>query len=190
MTVNTPRKQFILAIFIACGSVLWLNQWHQIGFTRTPIAFPPVSTWWRDTLILLVPVLLAVWLGSALAQRLAERFAGRFSPSMQILLAAVLLGGLTTAVILTVENSRIIWTGIGNELAFLANICGRLYPNGNWMLELLQSALPLSQAARYHILIQDGWNLLLLNGGVSLLVILVAEEIARRWIFTSFLPVK
>lgn len=180
MTINTPLKQFILAIFIACSSVLWLNQWHQYGYTRSPITFPPVSTWWRDAFILLIPLLLAVWLGSALAQRLAERFAGRFSPSMQIVVAAAILGGATTAAVLLMENTRIVWTGIGNELAFLANICGRLYPNGNWLLELLQSALPLGQAARYHILIQDGLNLILLNEGISLLAILLSEGITRR----------
>lgn len=180
MTINTPLKQFILAIFIACSSVLWLNQWHQYGYTRSPITFPPVSTWWRDAFLILIPLVLAVWLGSALAQRVTERFAGRFSPSMQIVLAAVILGGATTAAVLLMENTRIVWTGIGNELAFLANICGRLYPNGNWLLELLQSSLPLSQAARYHILIQDGLNLILLNGGISLLAILLCEGITMR----------
>lgn len=188
MTINTPLKQlFILAILIACSSVLWLNQWHQVGFTRTPITFPPVSTWWRDVFLLLIPLVLVVWLGSALAQRVAERFVGRFSPSMQIVLVAVILGGLTTATILIVENSRIVRTGIGNELTFLANICGSLYPNGNRFLELLQSALPLNQAGRYHILIQDGLNLILLNGGISLLMILLYEGIPRRSVMDMIL---
>ncbi|MEP0804327.1 MAG: hypothetical protein HRF47_02475 [Chloroflexota bacterium] len=180
MTLHTVLKKTTLALFVACGSVLWLSEWHQNGYTRSPITFPPVSTWWRDAFILLIPLLLAVWLGSALVRRLAERSARRTSLSTQAVLAAVIFGGLTTVAILLVENSRIVWTGIGNELTYLSGICGRLYPNGNPTLDFLQSVLPISQATRVHILLQDGMNLILLNCGISLLMLLLFEGMDRR----------
>jgi hypothetical protein len=173
MTSHTMFRQVALTIFLAFGSVFWLTKWHQYGYTSSPITFPPVSTWWRDALILLLPVTLAVWLGSLLIQRLAERSARRFSPFEQTILAAFIISGLTTAAVLLVENSRIVWTGIGNELSFLANICGSLYPNGNLLLDFFQSAFPISQATRLHVLLQDGMNLVIFNWGISLLVVLV-----------------
>ena len=118
----------MLAIFIACGGVMWLNEWHQYGYSSTEINFPTVSSWLRDSMIVLPPVMLAVWLGVALAQWINNRFDHKWSPSTQSICLAILMGVGTSLVFMLIESNRVIWTGISNELAFLASICRTLNP--------------------------------------------------------------
>lgn len=179
MILNTLPKKSALAVLIAYGSIVWLKEWHQYVYTRSAINFPPVSSWLRDSMIVLIPVMLAVWVGVAIAQWLIERSKGRMSPSTQSILAAAILGGVTSSTIMLIENTRIFWTGIGNELAYLASICRILYPNGNLLLSILRWIFPSYQALRFHILLQDGFNLALVNLTITILLILILEGFVR-----------
>ena len=179
MILNTLPKMSALAIFIAFGGVVWLNEWHKYGYSSIELTFPPVSSWLRDSMIVLIPVMLAVWLSIALAQRIINRFDQRMSPSTQSILTAAILGGVTSLTIILVENNRTIWTGISNELAILVSICGTLYPNGNLLLNTLQWAFPSYQATRYHILLQDGFYLALVNLTITIFLIFILEGFSR-----------
>ncbi len=178
MILNTFSRKFALAIFIAFGSVLWLNKWHQYVYTRSRVDFPPVSNWLRDSMIILLPVLLAVWIGVALTEWITNRSNGRMSASTQSILAAAILGGMTSITISLIESTRGIGTGIGNEFIFLASICNRVYPNGNLLLSILKWAVPGSQALRLHILLRDGANLMLFNMAIAVLLIMLLEGFA------------
>ena len=169
----------MLAIFIACGGVMWLNEWHQYGYSSTEINFPTVSSWLRDSMIVLLPVMMAVWLGVALAQWINNRFDHKWSPSTQSICLAILMGVVTSLVFMLIESSRVIWTGISNELAFLASVCRTLNPNSNLLLDTLERAFPSYQAARYHILLQDGFYLTLVNLAITIFLIFILEGFAR-----------
>lgn len=179
MILNNLFKKSILAVLIACSGVVWLNEWHQYGYTSGAIDFPPVSNWWRDTAIIFIPVMLAVWVANAFAQWFIDRSNGRMSPSTRVLIVAAFLAVMTSLSIILMENNRTIWTGIGNELAFLAGICGALYPDGNLLLGVLQWFFPSYQAMRFHILLQDGFNLMLVNLTITIFLILIMEGIVN-----------
>lgn len=179
MILNTVPRKLALAILIAFSSVVWLNTWHQYVYTRSRVDFPPVSNTLRDALIILIPVLLAVWIGVALTQWIINRSNGRISVSTQSILAAGTLGGMTSITISLMESTRGIATGIGNEFVFLASICNRVYPNGNLLLSILKWAVPGSRALRFHILLQDGFNLALVNLAITILLILIMEGFVR-----------
>lgn len=175
MMLNTLPRKFTLAILIAFGSVVWLNKWHQYVYTRSRVDFPPVSNWLRDSMILLLPVFLAIWIGVALAEWITNRSNGRLSPSTQSMLMAAILGGMTSAMLLLIESNRNIRTGIGNEFIFLTSICNRVYPNGNVLLSILKWAAPDVQAFRFHILLWDGAYLMLFNLAITVLLIMLME---------------
>ncbi len=175
MNLNTLPKKITLAILIAIGSVVWLNTWHQYVYTRSRIDFPPVSNRLRDTLIILIPVMLAVWIGVAIAQWIINRSSGRMSPSTQSMLTAGILGGMTSITISLMEFTRGLGTGIGNQFIFLASICNRVYPNGNLLLSTLKWIFPGTRALRYHILVRDGVNLMLFNLAIVILLIILLE---------------
>ncbi len=179
MILDTLLKKSALAILIAGGGIMWLNEWHQFAYTRSAIEFPPVSNWLRDSTIVLVPVMLAIWIGMALSQWFIDRFGGRLSPSAQSMLAAATLGGATSLAIILMEAGKIFQTGIGTEFAFLASICRSIYPNGNLLLNILQGIFPSTQAFRFHILLQDGFNLALANLTITILVIIILEGFVR-----------
>lgn len=179
MILNTLPRKSMLAIFIAAGSILWLNKWHQYGYSASPITFPPFSSWLRDSLIVLLPVMLAVWSGVWLAQLLIDRSSRRMTPFTQYMLIAGILGGATSIMIAFMESSRVVWTGFGNEFVFLTNICGKLYPNGNLLLNTLQWVFRDTQAVRLHILFQDWSNLALIDLAITILVIVALEGVSR-----------
>ncbi len=179
MILNTLLKKSVLAIVIAVGSVLWLNKWHQYGYSASPITFPPFSSWLRDSLIVLLPVMLAVWSGVWLAQMFIDRSSQRMTPFTQYMLIAGILGGTTSIMIAFMESSRVVWTGFGNEFVFLTNICGKLYPNGNLLLNTLQWVFRDTQAVRFHILFQDWSNLVLIDLAITILVIVALEGLAK-----------
>ena len=180
MIFNTLFKKAVLAVLIAISSVAWLNAWHHYGFSRRPINFPQFSSWWRDAAIILLPVMLAVWLGIALAQALVKRFGASASPSTHSFLIATILGGVSTFAILLAETSKLIQTGIGIQYSFLTGICRVLYPGGNIVLKLLEAVFPEYRSVRYHILLQDGLNLILVNLAVTVLLILILEVFANN----------
>ena len=111
MLLNTLQKKSVLAVILAYSGVVWLKAWHQYGYSRSAIVFPFASNWLRDSMVILIPVLLAVWGGVALAQWLIDRFNGRMSSSTQSILMASILGGMTSLTIILMENNR----AIGNR---------------------------------------------------------------------------
>ena len=175
MVFNTLPKKFAVSILIACGSIVWLNKWHQYVYTRSRIDFPPVSNWVRDSILVLIPIMLAVWAGAILTQRITDRFGNWMSASTQSMVTASILGSMSTMMILLVEGSRNMATGIGYEFVFLASICNRVYPNGNTLLDILKRVFPGAQALRLHILLRDGANLALFNLAIIILVIMLHE---------------
>ena len=180
MIFNTLPKKLALAALIAFGGIVWLNLLHEFVYTRSAIHFPPVSNWLRDTLIVLVPVMLAVWISIGLVQWMIDRFGWRLSVSTQSMLAATILGAVTSLSTIVIEANRVFQTGIGSEFVFLANICGRIYPNGNPVLNILRWLFPITQAFRFHILLQDGVNLALINLAITILLIIILEGFGRR----------
>lgn len=177
MMFNTLPRKITLALLIAFGSVVWLNTWHQYAYTRSRVDFPPVSNRLLDTLIILIPVMLAVWIGAAITKWIITRSSGRMSPSTQSMLAAGILGGMTSITVSLMESARGIGTGIGNEFVFLASICNKVYPNGNLLLSTLKLIFPSARALRYHILVQDGVSLMLFNLAIIILIIIIMEGI-------------
>ncbi len=179
MILNTLPKKFARAVLIAFVGIAWLNLLHEFVYTPSAIQFPPVSNWLRDTLIVLAPVMLAVWIGIALVQWMIDRFGRRLSVSTQSMLAAAMLGALTSLSTILIEANRVFQTGIGSEFVFLANICDRIYPNGNPLLSFLRWLLPITQAFRFHILLQDGFNLALINMAITIFLISILEVFGR-----------
>lgn len=167
---------------MAGTSILWLKAWHQYGFSRTRIAFPPFSNWGRDSKIVLLPVLLAVWVGVALAQMLITRSGNKFTVSTNTILVACILAGIGTAAVILVEGSRVIGTGIGNEYVFLTSVCTNLYQDGNVLLNILRWMIPGTRALRLHILLQDGIYLAAVNLAVVIFLVFILETgmIARN----------
>jgi hypothetical protein len=132
----------------------------------------------RDTLIILLPVMLAVWIGAALTQWIINRSNGRMSVSTQSMLAAGILGGMTSITISLIESTRGIATGIGNQFTFVASICNRVYPNGNLLLSIIKGVVPGARALRLHILLRDEAYLMLINLAIIVLFILLMEGLA------------
>ncbi len=179
MTLDTLAKKSALAVLITYGSVAWLTVWHEFGFNFR-MTFPSNSSWARDTMIILLPVMLAVWVGIALAQWLINRFHGRMSPSTQSMLTASILGGLTTLSIILMEANRIFRTGIGNGVAIQLSICSKIPPASNLLLKTLLWIFPNPQALRYHVFLQDGIYLALINVGITIALMLILEGFMRR----------
>ena len=178
MILDTLPKKSALAVLIAFSSVVWLTLWHEFGY-NTRMSFPSNSSWQRDTMIILVPVLLAVWISVALAQWLIDHFQERMSPTMQYMLTASILGGLTTLSIILMEASRGFRTGIGNGVAIQLSICRKIPPATNLLLRTLLGIFPTSQALRYHVFLQDGIYLALINLGMTIFLMLILEGFVR-----------
>ena len=172
--IDTFSKKMALAIMTACGGVLWLKIWHQYIYTRNPASFPPASTWLRDSMVVFIPVVLAVWTGSGISQSLLAH-PRLDSPSTRSVMSVFILGGLASVAIVLIEGSRFFLTGIGNEFVFLSNICGKIFSRSNILLNVLQSFFPDYRAVQLHILMQDGFYLILFNLVVTILFILVME---------------
>lgn len=179
MIIDTLPKKFSLAVLISFGSVVWLYTWHEYGFSRTPLLFPPFSNESRDALIILIPVMLGVWISVQLTKWIVELTGRRMSTSNQAILAALITTSLITTLVMSIEGTRTIRTGFGNEFIFISSICGRLYPNGNWLLSLLRAIFPGLLALRLHILLQDGFNLALVNLAIIILSTLLMEGIGK-----------
>ena len=177
MILNTLPKKLVLAVLIACGSIVWLNQWHKYVYSRGEVQFPPVSNWLRDSLIVLIPITLAVWLGVALIEWLNNRFGERISPTGQTILAATILGSMTSLATTLIEVNRVFQTGIGSQFSFVASICTRLYPGGTFLLNILKRMFG-GQGLRIHIMFQDGFNLALINLGFTIFLIIILEAYA------------
>jgi hypothetical protein len=179
MLLKSLPSKLVLTALIAYGGIEWLKLWHRFVYTRSAIIFPPFSSWLRDLMIVLVPVLLAVWIGIGLLQWIIDHFGRRMSASWQSILTAITLGGVTSLSFVLVEANQIFRSGLGSEFSFLASICGRIYPKGNLLLLVLRWVFPVNQAFRIHILLQDGLNLALINMAITIVLILVLEGFVK-----------
>jgi hypothetical protein len=182
MILNTLIKKSALAVFIAFASIMWLNKWHEYVYSRGAVKFPPVSNWLRDSLIVLIPIMLAVWLGVALIEWLNTRLDERMSPIGKTILTAVILGTLTSLATILIEINRVIQTGISSEFSFVASICTRLYPSGTFILNILKSTFG-GEGLRIHIMLQDGFNLALINLALIILLIIIMEALPKAKVF-------
>ena len=178
MNLNTTLKKSTLAVLIAFGSILWLNQWHEYAYSRGAVKFPPVSNWLRDSLIVLIPIMVAVWLGMALIEWLTKRLGERIASTGQTILTATVLGSLTSLATILIETNRVIQTGISSQFSFVASICTRLYPTGTLILNTLKSMFG-GEGLRIHIMLQDGFNLALINLALIILVIMLMEVFSK-----------
>ncbi len=181
---NVYQKIFLAVVF-AMGDVLWLKIWHQYGYSDFPLIFPYLSSWWRDAFIVLFPVALAVWVGAYLAERILDRSPWQITGSSRSVITAFLLGTMASAVFAIVENDKQILTGFGNEFVYLTSICGALYPEGTFFLDLLKSLLTDIKAFRMHILLQDWFYLALFNFAITVLWMLISEGLFRPRLLSS-----
>ena len=181
MNLNTLPKKSALAVLIAFGSIMWLNKWHEYVYSRGAVKFPPVSNWLRDSLIVLIPIMLAVWLGVALIEWLNHRFGERMAPTGQTILAAAILGSLTSLATILIEINRALQTGISSQFSFVASICTRIYQSGTFgyfLLSILKSTFG-GEGLRIHIMLQDGFNLALINLALVILLIMILEAFSK-----------
>lgn len=177
MTLNTLPKKAILAFIIAYCSVIWLTAWHEYGFTYR-MTFPSTSSWLRDALIILLPVMLAVWMSTAVSQWLINRSRGNMSASNQSMLTAVIMGCLTTLSVILMESTRYFTTSIGNGAAIQLSLCNRIIPITNLILRTLLAIFPRTQALRIHVFLQDGFYLALINLGITVFLMMILEGLA------------
>ena len=178
MNLNTILKKSTLAVLVAVGSVVWLNKWHEYVYSHGAVKFPPVSNWLRDSLIVLIPVMVAVWLGVAIIDWLNNRLGERLAPTGQIILTAAILGSLTSLATILIEINRVIQTGLSSQFSFVASICTRLYPSGTLILNTLKSMFG-GEGLRIHIMLQDGANLALINLTLIILSIIIMEAFSN-----------
>ena len=174
MKLNTLFRKSTLAVLITFGSIIWLNKWHEYVYSHGAVKFPPVSNWLRDSLIVLIPIIIAVWLGFVLIEWFTHRFGERLTPTGQIVLTATILGCLTSLATILIEANRAIQTGISSQFSFVASICTRLYPTGTFILNTLKSMFG-GEGLRIHILLQDGFNLALINLALTILILMIME---------------
>ena len=180
MKINTNSRKFLLSILIAYGGVLWLNVWHQLGHNHGLISASPVLFWLRDSSIVLLPVMLAVWVAAAIIQRLSDRSNGGMPPLAHSLLSVGIMSILTSLPFIMIESNHSFRTGIGNGIAIQLSLCRRIPPATSFLLRTLLGIFPSPQAFRYHIFLQDGIYLALINVGISIFLILILEGFMRR----------
>jgi hypothetical protein len=180
MKIDTILKKITLTLFAALGGVLWLNIWHQIGHSHETIGSSPVVYWLRDSLIVLLPILLAVLIGSALLQWLGDRFSGRISPRSQTALTVAMLGVLTSTAIIMVEASRILPTGIHNDFALIVSVCRTINSSSFQFVDALFRNFSVFETARIHVILQDWSTLMLVNLAITMLSILIFTELETK----------
>jgi hypothetical protein len=124
---------------------------------------------------------LAVWLGVALIEWLNARFGARIAPAGQTILTAAILGSLTSLATILIEINRALQTGISSQFSFVASICTRVYQSGTFgyfLLSILKSTFG-GEGLRIHIMLQDGFNLTLINLALIILSIMVMEVFSK-----------
>ena len=180
MKINSNSRKLLLTILIAYGGVLWLNVWHQIGHSHGTIGLSPLLYWLRDSIIILLPVMLAVWTGTAITQWLSDRSNGRMSPFAQSSLSVVLMGLLTSVAFIMIESNHSLRTGIGNDFALEVSICRTINSASYQMVETLFRSFSDFQIARIYVLLKDGISLILANMGITVLLTLTLSELEKQ----------
>ncbi|MBI5944062.1 MAG: IPT/TIG domain-containing protein [Chloroflexi bacterium] len=180
MKINTLIRKFLLTVLIAYGGVLWLYVRHKLAHDHGVIGSSPVAYWLRDSVMVLLPVFLAVWVGAWLVQRLADRSNGRTTPKRQFALSVMILGVLTTAVLLVIESSRGLRLGISNDFALEVSICQSINFYGIPLLGSLLRGLSGFDLARAYVLLQDGASLALVSMGITALLLVAINEFEKQ----------
>ena len=125
--------------------------------------------------------MLAVWLGVVIIEWLNHRLGERLAPTGQTILAAAILGSLSSLDTILIEINRALQTGISSQFSFVASICTRIYQSGTFgyfLLSILKSAFG-GEGLRIHILLQDGFNLALINLALIILSIIIMEAFSK-----------
>ena len=179
MKINTNSKKLLLALLLAYGGVLWLNVWHQIGHSYGTIGSSPVVYWLRDSVIVLLPALLAVFLGTGLSQWLGNRSNGRLSPRAQNFLSVVFVSGLSALAFVLIESNPSLRTGIGNDFALEVSICRTINSTSFQMVDSLLRNFSDFQVARFYVMLKDGVSLFAVAMGITVLMILTLSEMEK-----------
>ena len=181
MNFNTLSKKIVLTVLVAFGGILWLNVWHQIGHSHEVIAASsPILNWLRDSVILLLPVMLAVWIGTVIAQWIGARSNGRISILAQSSLTIALVGILTSIVLVVVEANRFLRTGIGNDFALMVSVCRTINSSSFQIVDAIFSNFSRFETARLHVILQDLSSLTLVNLVITLLAMLAFKELETQ----------
>ena len=176
MKINSILKKFFLTVLVAYGGILWLYVRHKLGHDHGVVGAAPVQYWLRDSIIVLLPVFLAVMIGTALVQWLVDRSNGRLSPKAQSALSVILLGVLTSAILLVIESNRTLRIGISNDFALEVSICESINFYGIPFLGSLLRNFSDFQLARVYVLLQDGISLALINMGITILLMVLKNN--------------
>ena len=180
MKLDTISKKITLSILIAFGGVLWLNIWHQIGHSHEAIGASPMVYWLRDSFILLLPVMLAVWTFAAIAQRLRDRSNGRISPIMRSALSVGVLGVFTSVIFISIETNRVFRMGIGNDFALVVSICRTINSAGFQLVDTIFRGFSNIETTRIHVMLQDWSTLVLAIFGIIVLFKLTLKELETQ----------
>jgi len=168
MEFTTFSRKTVLAIFVAFGGVGWLDVWSRLRHAQVLSSPVSISTWLRDSLIVLPPVLLAIWLGVEFTQRLFKpaNKAGR------VMLDLLILGGLTAIAILLIQNNTRLGTGIGNDFSLKVSICKTLFLKASPFFKAFLDHFSSAQISRLYVSLTDGTSLL--AGNTVIIALLMA----------------
>ena len=180
MKIDTISRKITLTLLAAFGGVLWLNVWHQIGHSHEIIGASPVAYWVRDSLMVLLPVMLAVLSSAALIQWLGNRFNSRISPRVLTILTVTLLGALTSTVLIMAEISRILPTGIHNDFALIVSVCRTINSSSFQIVDAIFRNFSNIETARVHVILQDWSTLTLVNMALAFLSMLAFTELETK----------
>jgi hypothetical protein len=181
MKIDQNFKNLLLAILITYGGVLWLNVWHQLGHNHGLVSASEVLSWLRDSTIILLPVMLAVWSAFAIVQWLINLSNGRMSPLAQSILSVAFTSILTSAVFILIESNRGSQTGLANDFALSVSICSTIYSTGIKKLGTLMLGFSNFDVTRIYIMLQDLAGLMLVSMSVTFLLPLIIGEFEMRF---------
>ncbi len=181
MKINTSFRNIFLAIMTSYGGLLWLNAWHQYH-EHGIFGALPFFNWARDLVIVVGPVLLAVWIADGLSRWLSERLKWKSSNFSQSVIMVFILSVLAATVLVSIEaNNHFFRTGIGRGLSLLVSICiTNNYIAGIPFFAGLFNNLSDFMITRNYLILQDWLGLLMVNLGISSLVMLALKELETQ----------
>ncbi len=179
MKIESISQKIVMTVLVAFGGVLWLNVWHQIGHNSHEVieGASTMTYWLSDSITVLLPVLFVIWGGSFLAQWLEDRFSGRISSKALTALTVILLGGLTSTLLVAVEATRILPTGMRNDFALIVSVCRTVNSASFQIVDALFRNISNLQTERLHVILQDWSTLALANLVIVFLAMLVFNDV-------------
>lgn len=169
----------LLSLVLAYGGVLWLGVWHHVSHEFTSPAAQPVMNWLRDSAIVLLPVMLAVFAGTTLVQGLDKLTKGRLPSALQNVLSVLLAGFFSAAALVWIESGTFLQTGIGRDYAFEVSICRAINSTSFQAVDAFFSSLSDFQVARLYVSLKDFSSLLVVNLGLTAVLSLASAELKK-----------